>query len=144
MSRNEAVLSTCTSSTSGTPARVQITAHASCGPGVDIQTAGPGAERQYEYRGARVIAAAGEYDMGSITSLRQALHTAAGQYPKVVLDASAVTFADSTFLNMLILAHQRGTLRVVAPSARVRRLFEITGADSFLEIRQTIEEAAAW
>ncbi|OKJ21754.1 anti-anti-sigma factor [Streptomyces sp. CB00316] len=99
--------------------------------------------RQYEYRGAWVIVAAGAYDMGSITPLRQALHTAARQYPKVVLEASAVTFADSTFLNLLILTNEIGTLRVVAPSVQVRRLCEITGVDSVLEVRQTIEDAAS-
>ncbi|WP_329013472.1 STAS domain-containing protein [Streptomyces sp. NBC_00690] len=133
MSWNEAALSTCTSSTSGTLTLEEITVHASHPPVV----------RQYEYRGAWVIAAAGDYDLDSIAPLRQALHTAARRYPKVVLDASAVTFADSTFLNLLILTHQMGTLRVVAPSAQVRRLCEITGVDRFLEMRQTIEEAAA-
>ncbi|MER6115877.1 STAS domain-containing protein [Streptomyces sp. NPDC001743] len=130
---NEAALSTCTSSFSGTPAPAQTTADASYTPEV----------RQYEYRGTWVIVAADEYDLGSITPLRQALHTAVRQYPKVVLDASAITFADSTFLNLLILAHRTGKLRLVAPSPQVRRLCEITGVDSVLEIRRTIEEAAA-
>ncbi|MGC5363854.1 STAS domain-containing protein [Streptomyces sp. DT24] len=133
MSRNEAALSTRTSSTSGTLALKQFTAHTTYGP----------EPRQYEYCGAWVIAAAGEYDMGSIAPLQEALHNAARQYPKVVLEASAVTFADSTFLNLLILTHQTGTLRLVAPSAQVRRLCEITGVDSILDIRQTIEEATA-
>ncbi|MEU0162272.1 STAS domain-containing protein [Streptomyces sp. NPDC006261] len=130
---NEAALSMCTSSASGTLTPERITGDTSYGPEI----------RQYEYRGARVIAAFGEYDLGSIAPLREALHTAARQYPKVVLEASAVTFADSTFLNLLILTHQMGTLRVVAPSAQVRRLCEITGVDTVLEIRRTIEEAAA-
>ncbi|MFH9264865.1 MULTISPECIES: STAS domain-containing protein [unclassified Streptomyces] len=99
--------------------------------------------RQYEYRGAWVVAAAGEYDLGSIAPLREALHTATRQYPKVVLEASAVTFADSAFLNLLILTHRTGRLRVAAPSARVRRLLEISRVDSVLEIRRTVEEAAA-
>lgn len=130
---NEAALSTRTSSASGTLAPERITVDAAYGPDV----------RQYEYRGAWVIVAAGEYDMGSITPLREALHTAARQYPKAVLDASAVTFADSALLSLLILTHQTGSLRIVAPSKQVRRLFEISGVDSVLEIRQTIEEAAA-
>ncbi|MEU0308579.1 STAS domain-containing protein [Streptomyces cyaneofuscatus] len=131
---SEAALSTRTSSASGTLAPEGITVDASYGCEV----------RQYEYHGAWVIVAAGEYDMGSITPLREALNTAARQYLKVVLETSAVTFADSAFLNLLILTHrQTGRLRVVAPSAQVRRLFEISRLGSVLEIRQTIEEAAA-
>lgn len=130
---NEAALSICTSSTGGTPSLEPATAGVSYRPDV----------RQYVYRGAWVIVAAGEYDMGSITPLREALHTAARQYPKVVLDASAVAFADSTFLNLLMLTNRIGTLRVVAPSAQVRRLCEITGVDSVLEMLQTIEGAVS-
>ncbi|WP_409240324.1 STAS domain-containing protein [Streptomyces sp. PA5.6] len=130
---NEAVLPASASSSSATLVPGQVTAHGSNGPQV----------RQYEYRGACVIVAAGEYDMGSITPLSEVLHTAAKQYPKVILDACDVTFADSTFLNLLLLTHQRGTLRLVAPSAQVRRVCEITGVDSVLDIRQTIEDAAA-
>ncbi|MBC3989424.1 STAS domain-containing protein [Streptomyces sp. AC563] len=81
--------------------------------------------------------------MGSIAALSEALHTAAKQYPKVILQASDITFADSTFLNLLLLTHQTGTLRLVAPSAQVRRLLEVTGVDSILDIRPTIEDATA-
>ncbi|GAA4668099.1 STAS domain-containing protein [Streptomyces youssoufiensis] len=130
---NEAALPARASSSSATLVPEQVTAHASYGPEV----------RQYEHRGACVIAAAGEYDMGSITALSEALHTAAKQYPRVVLQASDITFADSTFLNLLLVTHQTGTLRLVAPSAQVRRLLEVTGVDSILEIRQTIEDATA-
>ncbi|MFH8610995.1 STAS domain-containing protein [Streptomyces sp. NPDC018029] len=98
--------------------------------------------REYECRGARVIAAHGEYDLSSITPLAQALEAAARQYPKVILDASGVTFADSTLLNLLILTHRRGDLRVVAPSPPLQRICEITGLDSILQIRETVEEAA--
>ncbi|BAG16869.1 hypothetical protein SGR_7099t [Streptomyces griseus subsp. griseus NBRC 13350] len=34
-------------------------------------------------------------------------------------------------------------LRIVTPSQQVRRLFGISGVDSVLEIRQTIEETVA-
>ncbi|WP_229925637.1 STAS domain-containing protein [Streptomyces longispororuber] len=126
-------LQTLTSTTSGSPVPGRAAGHSPYGPGV----------RQYACGEAWVVAADGEYDMGSITPLREALETAARQYRKVVLDASAVTFADSTFLNVLLQAHRTGTLRVVAPSPQVRRLCEITGVDSVLDIRRTVEEAAA-
>ncbi|WP_324605813.1 MULTISPECIES: STAS domain-containing protein [unclassified Streptomyces] len=97
---------------------------------------------QYEWRGACVIAAHGSYDIDSITPLANALETAVSKHPKVVLDASGVTFADSTFLNLLILTHQAGSLRVVAPSPQVQRLCEITGVDGLLEMRATVDDAA--
>ncbi|MGV2917480.1 STAS domain-containing protein [Streptomyces alfalfae] len=133
MPGNEAALPTLASSISATPSPEQITARTSHGFEV----------RWYEYLGACVIVAAGEYDMGSITPLQKTLRTAAERYPKVILETSGVTFADSSFLDLLLLAHQMGTLRLVAPSAPVRRLCEITGVDSVLAIRQTVEDATA-
>ncbi|MFJ8595833.1 STAS domain-containing protein [Streptomyces sp. NPDC093598] len=117
----------------GEPLREPAAAYASGGAAVS----------QYEWRGAWVVTARGSYDMDTITPLADALETAAKKFPKVVLDASGITFADSTLLNLLILTHQAGTLRVVAPSPQLRRLCEITGVDSILEIRDTVDAAAA-
>ncbi|MER7481553.1 STAS domain-containing protein [Streptomyces sp. NPDC126510] len=97
---------------------------------------------QYEWRGAWVVVARGSYDMDSITPLADALSVAARTHPKVILDASGITFADSTLLNLLILTHQAGTLRVVAPSAQLQRLCEITGVDSILQTRDSVDDAA--
>ncbi|MFD8236003.1 STAS domain-containing protein [Streptomyces sp. NPDC059696] len=97
---------------------------------------------QYEWRGARVIVARGSYDLDSITPLADAMATAARKHPKVILDASGITFADSTLLNLLILTHRTGTLRVVAPPPQLRRLCEITGVDALLQVRDSIDAAA--
>lgn len=128
---DEAVMPTLMREAGGTPLPEQATGQS--------QEAGV---LQYQWRGAWVIAARGEYDMGSITPLADALETAVRKHPKVILDASGVTFADSTFLNLLIVTHQAGTLRLVAPSAQLKRLCEITGVDSLLEIRGTVDDAA--
>ncbi|MEU0674618.1 STAS domain-containing protein [Streptomyces sp. NPDC006172] len=96
---------------------------------------------QHERCGAWVVAARGAYDMDSIAPLADALEAGARKHPKVVLDASGVTFADSTFLNVLIRAHQAGPLRVVAPSRQLQRLFEVTGVDTVLEVRGTVGDA---
>ncbi|MEU6423395.1 STAS domain-containing protein [Streptomyces spiralis] len=98
---------------------------------------------QYERHGAWVVAAHGSYDMHSIPPLADALAAAARKHPKVVLDASGVVFADSSFLNLLILTHQAGTLRVAAPPQQLQRLFAITGVDAVLEVRETVDDAAA-
>ncbi|MGA5363522.1 STAS domain-containing protein [Streptomyces purpurascens] len=133
MPSDEAVMPTPMNNAGGKPLPEQAAEQASQEPAV----------RQYEWHGAWVVAARGAYDMHSIKPLADALVTAARKLPKVVLDASGVTFADSTFLNLLILTHQAGTLRVVAPSPQLQRLCEITGVDSILEIRDTVDDAAA-
>ncbi|MFF9455864.1 STAS domain-containing protein [Streptomyces flaveolus] len=97
---------------------------------------------QYEWCGAWVVGARGAYDMNSITSLADALDTAAKQHPKVVLDASGITFADSTLLNLLIHTHQAADFRVAAPPQQVTRLLELTGVDTVLKVRPTVEDAA--
>jgi anti-anti-sigma factor len=98
---------------------------------------------QYEWLGAWVVVARGSYDMDSIAPLSDALGAAVRKHPKVILDASGITFADSMLLNLLILTHQAGTLRVVAPSPQLRRLCEITGVDGILETRTSLDDAAA-
>ncbi|MFJ7333059.1 STAS domain-containing protein [Streptomyces sp. NPDC101116] len=97
---------------------------------------------QYAWRGAWVIIARGSYDMDSITPLADAMAAAVRKHPKVILDASGITFADSTLLNLLILTHQTGALRVVAPSPQLQRLCEITGVDRLLEARDSVDAAA--
>nr|WP_086740597.1 STAS domain-containing protein [Streptomyces glaucescens] len=97
---------------------------------------------QYPWHGAWVVAAHGAYDLHSIRPLANALRTAVDAHPKVVLDASGITFEDSTLLNLLILTHQTGNLRVAAPSHQLQRLCEITAVDTVLETRQTVDDAA--
>ncbi|MFF8592537.1 STAS domain-containing protein [Streptomyces sp. NPDC015220] len=109
---------------------------------VDGPAQGGGAVIQYEWRGAWVVVAHGSYDLHSITPLADALETAARKHPKVVLDASGVAFADSALLNLLILVHRSVTLRVAAPPQQLRQLLEITGVDTVLETRETVDDAA--
>jgi anti-anti-sigma factor len=103
----------------------------------------PAEVRRYESRGVCVIAARGSFDLDSITPLANALGAAVRERPEVVLDASGVTFADSSFLNLLILTHQAGTLRLAAPPPQLLRLCEIAGVDGLLEIRDTVDDAVA-
>ncbi|MFI1812088.1 STAS domain-containing protein [Streptomyces sp. NPDC020422] len=98
---------------------------------------------RYEYRGAQVVEARGEYDLHSVDALADALWEAVETHPTVILDASRITFADSSALNLMILVHRTGKLRVTAPSAQVQRLCAITGADGVLHIRDTIADAVA-
>ncbi|MCX4759488.1 hypothetical protein OG562_00475 [Streptomyces sp. NBC_01275] len=62
---------------------------------------------------------------------------------RVVLNASEITFADSTLLNLLLRIHRHTTLRVAAPALQSRRVPEITGVASVLVVRDTVEAAAS-
>ncbi|MFD8308388.1 STAS domain-containing protein [Streptomyces sp. NPDC059690] len=96
---------------------------------------------QYERGGACVVVAHGAYDLHSIGPLADALQTAAAKHARVVLDASGITFADSTFLNMLLSTHRMTDLRVAGPAPQLRRVLEMTGADTVLDLRTTVEDA---
>ncbi|MFF1542505.1 STAS domain-containing protein [Streptomyces sp. NPDC058291] len=111
------------------------------------QVTGPGPDRaavlQYERNGAWVVVAHGDYDLNSIAPLEDALVTAARKHSKVVLDVSALTFADSTFLNLLIRIHRETGMRLAGPPANLQRLLEITGADGVLDVRATVGDAVS-
>ncbi|MFG2794192.1 STAS domain-containing protein [Streptomyces sp. NPDC048419] len=98
---------------------------------------------QYERAGAWIVVAHGDYDANSIASMAKALETAAKKHSRVVLDAAGLTFADSTFLNLLLRIHQTTALCVASPAPQLRRILEITGADTVLDVRTTIEDAVA-
>ncbi|MER5428050.1 STAS domain-containing protein [Streptomyces sp. NPDC002588] len=98
---------------------------------------------QYASGGAWVVVASGSYDLNSLGPLAEALQAAAEEHSRVVLDASGISFADSTLLNLLLRLHQDGTLRVAAPAPQLRRVLELTGADAVLVVRETVEDAAA-
>ncbi|GHH45400.1 hypothetical protein GCM10018773_34660 [Streptomyces candidus] len=90
-----------------------------------------------------VVAVSGEFDLDSCPLMLEAVTTAAGESPVVVLDLTAVEFADSTFLNVLLRAHQLTDLRLAGVSEQVARLLEITGTDQLLKLFLTVAEAAA-
>ncbi|MEW1616006.1 MULTISPECIES: STAS domain-containing protein [unclassified Streptomyces] len=88
-----------------------------------------------------VISPHGEFDMDNVTALGAEIETVAAVYGGVVLDASSIAFADSSFLRMILNAHQRTELRIVAPSHRVARLFDLAGVDTYLRIYPTLDTA---
>ncbi|MFD3542644.1 STAS domain-containing protein [Streptomyces sp. NPDC058662] len=89
-----------------------------------------------------VVAARGELDQDTLGPLEQALVAAADRHPVVVLDAGAITFGDSSFLNLLLRLHQLTVLRIAAPGEQLRRLFALTGADTVLSLYGSVEDAA--
>jgi anti-anti-sigma factor len=89
-----------------------------------------------------VVAVSGEFDLDSCPLVLEAVTAAAGEGP-VVLDLTEVAFADSTFLNVLLRAHQATDLRLAGVSEQVQRLLQITGTDQILKLFPTVADAAA-
>lgn len=98
---------------------------------------------QYERHGACVVVPRGSYDMESIDPLAAVLAAASAEHRPIVLDASGITFADSALLNLLILTRREADLRLAAPTPQLQRILEITGVDTILKVRTTVEDAAA-
>ncbi|TQJ56008.1 STAS domain-containing protein [Streptomyces sp. SLBN-115] len=98
---------------------------------------------QYEAGGAWVVVAHGDFDAACMGTLARALEEGAATHPRLVLDATAVGFADSTFLNALVQASHAADLRLVAPGPLLRRVLEITGVDQVIGIYPSVDSATA-
>lgn len=88
-----------------------------------------------------VLAPRGDFDAENTAPLTAELQETAARHPGIVLDLSGVTFGDSSFLNLLLSAHQETDLRVAAVPAGVARMLDITGADAVLRVYGTVEDA---
>lgn len=89
----------------------------------------------YDFDQGRVVVLCGELDVSTCPALSE--HLAAPPRPFLVLDLSGLTFIDSSGLGAIHSARQRsihdgGTLVVARPTPIVRRVFEITGLDSWI------------
>ena len=83
-------------------------------------------------RASVVVHVAGEFDIGTLPILKQALSRARHADADVLLDLSEVTFADASSLGVLMdarsaLAERGHTIRIVHPARVVSRLLAITG-----------------
>lgn len=88
-----------------------------------------------------VVAPYGDLDVENLEPLAARLRAAAAKSPVVVLDASAVTFGDSSFLRVLIAASRLTELRIAAPQPALRKLLELVGMDRLFDIHPTLESA---
>jgi anti-sigma B factor antagonist len=97
--------------------------------------------------GTIVLAVHGDADLNVAEELESRLTEVIEQGPSaIVLDLSGVTFLDSMVLGVLLQGLKRlrargGRLRVVAPRAEIRRIFELTHLDRLFELDSTREEA---
>ena len=89
---------------------------------------------------AAVLAASGEIDLATKDGLNTALEPLLADDRPLVLDLSRVTFIDCSGLRVLQTAHlKRGRFAVVAPSAAVTRLLDLSGAQ--LPVFDSAEDA---
>jgi anti-sigma B factor antagonist len=93
-----------------------------------------------------LVTLAGELDASTASALYDKLSDLEVQDThNVVLDLAKVTFMDSTGLAVIVTEHKRlqhakGTLTIFSPPSSVRRLFEITGLTTVLDIVPATEE----
>ncbi|MEV5161818.1 MULTISPECIES: STAS domain-containing protein [unclassified Streptomyces] len=91
--------------------------------------------------GCWIVHARGDIDSDSVDPLFIALWQASAGHEVVVLEASAVTFADSSVLSLLIELHQRTDLRIAAPGAALTRLLRTAGLDPVLRSYPSLDAA---
>jgi len=91
----------------------------------------------------------GEVDMSSAHLLSDELkRVAEGHLAELIIDATAVTFMDSTGLHALVegkrLIHDEGTRILLVPSSQVRRVLELVFPEPLFASRMgTVDEARA-
>jgi anti-sigma B factor antagonist len=102
---------------------------------------GPGLAITIEHHGDRtVLRLHGELDVGNRESLWRAIRGLLGPRPQtLVLELSALAFADCSGLSVLVWAHQQltehGHQLIVTPGQPiVNRLLRLTGLDTYLDV----------
>jgi anti-sigma B factor antagonist len=106
-------------------------------------------EDESEQNEVVVFSAYGELDLHVAPELQDRVDAAIQRGVELlVVDLSRVTFVDSMALGVLLGAVNRlrrrgGNLRLVVPSADVRRIFEISQLDQIFTLEWTREEALA-
>jgi anti-sigma B factor antagonist len=86
-----------------------------------------------------MVQLSGDVDIAVKDDLRARLDAAAEQSDTVDIDLSKVDYADSTALGLIIALQNRlrergGTVRLVSPSERVRKLLSYAGLEQAFEI----------
>lgn len=99
--------------------------------------------------GVQALDLEGEVDVYTAPALRQAILDQVEKGTKhLLVDLTRVEYLDSTGLGILIggvkrLKEQGGSLRLVGPSARITRIFDITGLNKIFDVYATEQDALA-
>ncbi|MFK0175637.1 STAS domain-containing protein [Streptomyces xanthochromogenes] len=97
--------------------------------------------KQYAANGSWVVAVEGELDAQTLPPLQQAMERAAATQPILVFDASGLSFADSSTLNLLLQTHRATALRIAGAQPQLLRVLEMTGADTALALFPSVADA---
>ena len=95
--------------------------------------------------GVALLAIEGEVDVYTAPQLKQQIIALIDEVIRnVIVNLEAVEYLDSTALGVIIGALKRlrehdGTLDIVCGNGRIRRIFEITGLDSVLNISPSLD-----
>jgi anti-sigma B factor antagonist len=95
----------------------------------------------------RLVELAGEADV-TARQLKDVLDAEVAASPKlVVVDLSRLTFMDSWALHVILTAGRSlraagGALVLASPTGEVRRLLELTGADTLVTVHPSVKDAA--
>jgi anti-anti-sigma factor len=99
--------------------------------------------------GAAILRLSGEIDLATAPSMVSQFQSLADQgLTDVIIDATDVTFIDSTGLNGLIegkrIIHEKGSQIILVPSRQVRRVLELVFPEPLFEARvDSMTEARA-
>lgn len=99
--------------------------------------------------GVVVVRLVGEVDMSSVDLMAKQFEAlTSGKTKSVILDASQVTFMDSTGLHGLVegkrILHEAGTQIFLVPSSQVRRVLELVFPEPLFAARlSSVDEAIA-
>ena len=94
-----------------------------------------------------LVTLAGECDLHTGRQLRDVLTSEVSRGARrMILDLSGLSFMDSTGMQVLlsvrtVLNVRNGTLSVVAPQPVVARILELTGADQYIPVYGSLEDA---
>jgi len=99
-----------------------------------------------------VVKVKGELDLNTAAQLESELERTLDKAGSVVVNLSACEFIDSTGVALLVNAWQQldrnggsgnGRLVLCCPSPQVRRLLDITGVESSINVHEDIDDALA-
>jgi anti-anti-sigma factor len=96
--------------------------------------------------GTTVVTVRGELDLATADRLWLELEPLLVPHAVVVLDATGITFLDSSGLRVLLQAGKRAVadaaaFRLVAPQAAVQRVLELSGVGGQLDTRDSVSAA---
>jgi anti-sigma B factor antagonist len=90
--------------------------------------------------GGTLLRIDGELDLATVSGLEEALERASAP---LVVDLTHCGFLDSSAVRILLatVTEGDGTVALVAPDPRIRRVLEIAGLDTIVPIHSTVAEA---